>query len=133
VSRDRAERGRYGNERTGTEAHGAPFASPGHTEWPVDTPPPPGQAAVVGAGLAIGLLLMGVQLWLLTVALDLYLAGAGYQVWSLALVSGLIFLGGLLVLWQLGKRPRVAYPWPSESGRAGEPAASGSPPPGGTR
>jgi hypothetical protein len=88
---------------------------------------------VVGAGLAIGILLMGVQLWLLAVALDLYLAGAGHQVWSLALVSGLIFLGGLLVLWLLGKRPRVAYPWPAERGRVGEAPASGRPPPGGTR
>jgi hypothetical protein len=54
--------------------------------------------------------LLGVQLWLLTVALDLYLGGQGGQVWSLALVSGLIFLGGLAVLWTLRRRPRVARP-----------------------
>ena len=33
-------------------------------------PPPPGQAPIIAAGLAIGVLLLGVQLWLLTVALD---------------------------------------------------------------
>lgn len=70
-------------------------------------PSPPGQMAIVMAGLAIGVLLLGVQLWLLTVALDLYLAGRGGQVWALALASGAIFLGGLLVLWLLGRRPRV--------------------------
>jgi hypothetical protein len=73
-----------------------------------DTPPPPGQAPIVAAGLTIGILLLGVQLWLLTVALDLYLAGKGGQVWSLALVSGAIFLGGLVVLRVLRRRPRLA-------------------------
>jgi hypothetical protein len=66
--------------------------------------PPPGQQAIVMAALMIGLLLMGIQLWLLTVALELYLAGSGRQVWLLALVSGLIFLGGLLMLRLLGRR-----------------------------
>jgi hypothetical protein len=92
----------------------------------MDEPPRPGQAALVGAGLAIGLLLMGVQLWLLTVALDLYLAGYGHEIWSLALVSGLIFLGGLAVLWLLAKRPRVAYPWPTDPGHVEE-ARTGAP------
>ena len=73
----------------------------------VSQPPPPGQMALVLAGLAIGLLLMGVQLWLLTIALDLYLGGAGARIWQLALVSGAIFLGGLLMLRLLGRRPRV--------------------------
>jgi hypothetical protein len=72
-----------------------------------DLPPPPGQAPIVAAGLTIGILLLGIQLWLLTVALDLYLAGRGNQVWSLAAVSGVIFVGGLVVLWILGRRPRV--------------------------
>jgi hypothetical protein len=61
----------------------------------------------VAAGLAIGILLMGMQLWLLTIALELYLGGHGGDVWSLALTSGLIFLGGLGMLWLL-RRPRVA-------------------------
>ncbi|MBV9170748.1 MAG: hypothetical protein JOZ81_11745 [Chloroflexi bacterium] len=73
-----------------------------------DDAPPPGQDAIVAAGLTIGILLLGIQLWLLTVALDLYLAGHGDQVWSLALVSALIFAGGLSVIWILRRRPHVA-------------------------
>jgi hypothetical protein len=68
---------------------------------------PPGQLAVVMAALMIGLLLMGTQLWLLTVALELYLGGKGQQVWLLALVSGAIFVGGLVMLRLLGRRPRL--------------------------
>lgn len=77
---------------------------PRRPETAVDRAPPPGQQAIVLAALIIGLLLMGIQLWLLTVALDLYLAGAGHRVWLLTLVSALIFVGGLLVLWRLGRR-----------------------------
>lgn len=69
--------------------------------------PPPGQMAIVMAGLVIGILLMGIQLWLLTIALDLFLAGKGGEVWQLALLSGLIFLGGLAMLWLIGRRPQV--------------------------
>jgi hypothetical protein len=75
-------------------------------DGPADRTPPPGQVAVVMAALMLGLLLMGIQLWLLTVALELFLGGHGPQVWLLALVSGLIFVGGLLVLKVLGRRPR---------------------------
>lgn len=74
---------------------------------PEDRLPPPGHQAVVMAALMLGLLSMGIQLWLLTVALELYLSGHGPQVWLLALVSGLIFLGGLLGLKVLGRRPRT--------------------------
>jgi hypothetical protein len=73
---------------------------------PVDRPPSPGRQALLLAALLVGLLLMGLQLWLLTVALDLYLGGAGDQVWLLALISGLVFLGGVLALRVLGRRPR---------------------------
>jgi len=66
-----------------------------------------GQAAILLAALLIGLLLMGIQLWLLTVALELYLGGNGGQVWQLALVSGVIFLGGWAMLRLLRRRPRV--------------------------
>ena len=76
-------------------------------DGPEDRTPPPGHQAVVMAALMLGLLLMGIQLWLLTVALELYLGGHGPQVWLLALVSGLIFLGGLLVLNVLRRRPRT--------------------------
>jgi hypothetical protein len=64
------------------------YAGPQRAEPALDRTPPPGQH------------------WLLTVALDLYLAGAGHRVWLLALVSGLIFAGGLLVLGRLGRQPR---------------------------
>jgi len=69
----------------------------------------PGQQAIVLAALFIALLLLGVQLWLLTVALDLYLAGLAGPIWSLPVISGLIFLGGLLVLRLLKKQspPRI--------------------------
>lgn len=72
----------------------------------VDERPRPGQAQLVMTGLMIGLLLMGIQLWLLTIALELYLAGHGATVWQPALASGAIFLGGLLMLWLLRRRPR---------------------------
>jgi hypothetical protein len=73
----------------------------------MDRPPPPGRQALLLAALLVGILLMGLQLWLLTVALDLYLGGSGDEVWLLALVSGLVFLGGLLALRLLSRRPRV--------------------------
>jgi hypothetical protein len=73
----------------------------------VDRPPPPGRQALLLAALLIGFLLMGIQLWLLTVALDLYLAGEGRGVWRIAAASGVVFLGGLLALQLLGRRPRV--------------------------
>lgn len=79
-------------------------------------PPVPGQPAIVLAALTIGILLMGIQLWLLTVALELYLAGDGGRVWQLALASGGIFLGGLAMLWLLGRRPEVRRVVPSERG-----------------
>ena len=71
-----------------------------------DRSPPPGQLAVVMAALMIGLLMMGTQLWLLTVALELHLSGHGRQVWLLALVSGAIFAGGVMILRVLDRRPR---------------------------
>jgi hypothetical protein len=83
------------------------YGGPDGLEEAVPRTPPPGHQAVVLAALMIGLLLMGIQLWLLTVALELYLAGAGGRGWLLALVSGLIFLGGLLVLRLLGRRPHL--------------------------
>lgn len=76
----------------------------------VSQAPPPGQMGLVMAGLVIGVLLMGIQLWLLTIALDLYLGGAGRTVWQIALVSGAIFLGGLTMLRLLRRRPRTHRP-----------------------
>ena len=73
----------------------------------LDQPPPPGEAALVIAALLIGILLMAIQLWLLTVALELYLGGQGPRVWQLALASGLIFLGGRGILTILHHRSRI--------------------------
>ena len=62
---------------------------------------------LVMAGLTIGILLMGIQLWLLTIALELYLAGHGERVWLVALISGAIFAGGLFMLRLLRRRPQI--------------------------
>lgn len=70
--------------------------------------PIPGRQALLLASLAIGLVLLAVQLWLLTVALELYLAGHGDKVWVLGLFSGLVFLGGLFAVWLLSRSPRLA-------------------------
>jgi hypothetical protein len=67
----------------------------------IDCSPPFGQAAIVLAGLLIGLLLLSLQLWLLTIALDLYLSGLSEDTWQLALISGLIFLGGVFAVYLL--------------------------------
>lgn len=56
---------------------------------------PPGRRAMLLAAVTVGIIMLGIQLWLLTVALDLYLAGAGSEVWTLAAFSGVVFLGGL--------------------------------------
>ncbi len=74
----------------------------------IERRPPLGRVAVVLTGLAIGILLLGIQLWLLTIALDSYLAGQGMDIWLLAVISGLVFLGGLLVLRLLGRHPHFS-------------------------
>lgn len=82
-----------------------------------DGPPLPGQQAVITAAMVMGFVLLGAQLWLLTVALDLYLAGRGRNIWLLALVSGLIVAGGLGMLYLMHRRPRVQRLTTDESGR----------------
>jgi peptidoglycan biosynthesis protein MviN/MurJ (putative lipid II flippase) len=72
----------------------------------------PGQAPVILAGLTIGIALMGIQLWLLTVALDLYLSGEGAQIAGLTLASGIIFVGGIFMLRLIRRRLRVKVPFP---------------------
>ncbi|HEX6535007.1 MAG TPA: DUF6755 family protein [Gemmatimonadaceae bacterium] len=66
----------------------------------------PGEEGVVSLGLGIGILLMSVQLWLLTLALNLYLLGDRRGTVIAAIVSGLIFLGGLLMLRVLKRAER---------------------------
>jgi hypothetical protein len=68
---------------------------------------PPGQDALSAAALVVGLLLMAMQLWLLTVALELFLSGQGRDVWPLAVISGGIFAGGLGILRLLRRRPGI--------------------------
>ncbi len=93
-------------DKGGTVSRPSTDPSPYRPEAPRDVPPPtPGQQGVVLAALLIGILLMGIQLWLLTVALELYLGGGSEgDSWTLPLISGLIFLGGLVALWTLKKQ-----------------------------
>ena len=85
---------------------GAVISPEGTGEAPVPLTAP-GRDALSAAALVIGLLLMALQLWLLTVALELFLSGKGTEVWPLALISGLIFAGGLGILWLLRRRPGI--------------------------
>ncbi len=55
----------------------------------------PGRRSLLLAAVLVGLLLLAMQLWLLTVALDLYLSGRGGEIWSLVIISGVIFAGGV--------------------------------------
>jgi len=68
--------------------------------------PPVGQNGLTMLGLALGLLLVAIQLWLLTVAFDLYLEGERASTVGVAVCSGLVFLGGLLMLRLLDRQPR---------------------------
>ena len=61
-------------------------------------------------GLSVGILLMSVQLWLLTLAFNLYLSGNREKTLIAAIVSGAIFLGGLLMLWILRRSARRRRP-----------------------
>jgi hypothetical protein len=65
--------------------------------------------AILLAALLLGILLMGLQLWLLTIALDLYLSGQTAGIWELAALSGVIFLGGVLL--QMALRKTITGPW----------------------
>ena len=68
----------------------------------------PGRQALLLGALALGVLMLAMQLWLLTVALELFLSGEGEGIWALALVSGTLFAGGLLASWLLARKPKVA-------------------------
>ncbi len=60
----------------------------------------PGRIAAINGLLAVVVLLVVLQLWLLTVALDALLGGTPEETVGLATISGLAFLaslGGLLI------------------------------------
>lgn len=80
-------------------------ASPHRPDAPYERLPMPGRQALLLAALIFGLIMMAIQLWLLTVALELYLAGDGDHVWGLAVGSGIVFGGGMLAVWLLSRRP----------------------------
>lgn len=67
----------------------------------------PGEGGVVLLGLAIGILMMGIQLWLLTLAFDLYLSGERGDTVLVAVCSGLLFIGGLVMLRILDRSTRT--------------------------
>jgi hypothetical protein len=69
----------------------------------------PGWDSLLLTALSIGIVLLAVQLWLLTVALDIYLGGERGGLWALALISGLVFLGGLAA-WRIISRRRPSPP-----------------------
>lgn len=81
--------------------------SPGGNVPLPDTHEMPGRQALLLGALMIGLIMLSMQLWLLTVALELYLSGEGEGIWGLALVSGIVFGGGLLATWLLSRRSRI--------------------------
>jgi hypothetical protein len=83
---------------------------PAEVEHPGEEPPrrpPPGQGGLVLLGLTIGILLMSIQLWLLTLAFELYLSGKRGETLLAAVISGLVFAGGLAMIRLLDRRPRV--------------------------
>jgi hypothetical protein len=72
--------------------------------------PAPGQGGLVMLGLSVGILLMSVQLWLLTLAFNLYLSADRRGTLIAAIASGGIFLGGVLMLLVLRRSARRGRP-----------------------
>ncbi len=63
--------------------------------------------ALIMFGLSVGLVLMALQLWLLTLAFDLFQSGVRFQTAVIAGISGLVFIGGLAMLWLLDRNPPI--------------------------
>ena len=74
------------------------------------TRPAPGQGGLVMLGLSVGILLMSVQLWLLTLAFNLYLSANRRGTLIATIASGCIFLGGLVMLLVLRRSGRRGRP-----------------------
>ena len=79
----------------------------GFREQPKRAVPPPGEAGLVGAALMIGILLLALQLWILTVALEEFQRHNDSRTYALAGISAIIFAGGLAVRWLLKRTPSV--------------------------
>lgn len=75
-----------------------------HVQGPREDRATPGHRAIVLMLVALGGLLLGLQLWLLSAVHDLFLAGEGRFLWAAFLISGLIFLGGVAALRVLGRQ-----------------------------
>jgi hypothetical protein len=69
--------------------------------------PPPGEAGLVGAALMIGILLLALQLWILTVALEEFQRHKDERTYILAGISAVIFVGGLTIRWLLKRTPHI--------------------------
>ncbi len=91
--------------------------TPGFREQPKRAIPPPGEAALVGAALMIGILLLALQLWILTVALEEFQRHNDERTYMLAGISAAIFAGGLAVRWLLKRTPRIRRTSVSEASR----------------
>lgn len=81
--------------------------TPGFREQPKRAIPPPGEAGLVGAALMVGILLLALQLWILTVTLEEFQRHNDQRTYILAGMSALIFAGGLAVRWLLKRTPSI--------------------------
>jgi len=81
--------------------------SPGFREQPKRAVPPPGESGLVGAALMIGMLLLALQLWILTVALEEFQRHNDKRIYILAGISAVIFAGGLAGRWALKRTPSI--------------------------
>lgn len=79
--------------------------------------PAPGEASLVSAALAVGILLMGLQLWILTVALEEFQRHNETRIYLLAGISALIFGGGVAIRWLLKRTPSIRRTSVSRSSR----------------
>jgi hypothetical protein len=82
-------------------------AFPGGQERHKTAVAPPGEGVLLSAAVAMGILLMGMQLWILTVALEQFERHHYREVYALTGFSALIFAGGVAILWMLRRTPRV--------------------------
>ncbi len=76
-------------------------------ETEADRPQRPGRQALLLAAATIGLVMLALQLWFLTIALDLFYLREQSGAWALAVLSGLVYVGGLLALGMFEKSRRV--------------------------